>query len=171
MNARFGFTALILALGLSASTLVSTSVASPPKSTLLLQPGGGSNYGLPKFGFSSTNTGFGERIQNVRWGSRAESLGLEPGDVILSLNGYQLNYPGSWTDALSQALYNGNFVRLKVRDVRTGNVRFRETWVDYNNGPVQHYYKSNSGAGNKPFVNATPVVPKLTIKDLKKLVN
>jgi predicted metalloprotease with PDZ domain len=166
MNSRFGFTALILALGLSVSTLVSTSVALPPKSTLLMQPGGGNSYGLPKFGFSSINNGFGERIQNVRWGSRAESLGLESGDIILSLNGYQLNYPGSWTDALSQALYNGNYVRLQVRDVRTGNIRFRETWVDYNDGPTQHYYKSNSVGSKKP------VVPNLkSIKDLKILAN
>jgi hypothetical protein len=149
---------------------VSTSVAAPPKS-YLLTPGGGGNFGLPKFGFSSSNIyGYGERVLNVRWGSRAESLGLEPGDVILSLNGYQLSYPGSWNDALSQALYNGNFVRLKVRDVRTGGIRFRETWVDYNSGPVQNYYKAN--VGTQPHVELHPVVPNLkTIKDLKKLVN
>ena len=90
--------------------------------------------------------GYGERIVDVRFGSRAAHLGLEPGDVLLSLNGYKLTYPGSWNDALSQALYNNNYIRLKIRDVRTGNIYFRETFVDYNNGPVEHYYKSNNYA-------------------------
>jgi hypothetical protein len=149
--------------------LNSTSFAAPPQNKLLLQPGGG--YGLPKFGFSSTNIGFGERVLNVRWASRAAGLGLEPGDVILSLNGYQLSYPGSWNDALSQALYNGNYVRLKVRDVRTGNIRVRETYVGYNGGPVQHY-KTTSKAVPQPYVQLKPVGPNLkTIKDWKKLAD
>jgi predicted metalloprotease with PDZ domain len=173
MNSRFRLVALLLVLGLGVSALVSTSVAAPPTSKLLLQPGGGGgNYGLPKFGFSSSNNGFGERVLNVRWGSRAQGLGLEPGDVILSLNGYRLSYPGSWSDALAQALYDGNYVRLKVRDVRTGNIRFRETYVGYNNGPVQNYYKTNPNVGPKPHVDFKPIVPNFkTIKDLKKLVN
>jgi hypothetical protein len=71
MNSRFGFTALILALGVGASALVSTSGAVPPKSALLL-PGGGGNFGLPKFGFSSSNIyGYGERVLSVRYGGRA----------------------------------------------------------------------------------------------------
>ena len=174
MNTRFRFTALLLALGLIVSALVSTSVAAPPTSKLLLQPGGGGgNYGLPKFGFASTNlNGFGERIVSVRYGSRAAALGLEPGDVILSLNGYKLSYPASWSDALAQALYDGNYVRLKVRDVRTGNIRFRETYVNYNGGPIQHYYKTNSNVGSKPHVELKPAVPNLkTFKDVKNLLN
>ncbi len=77
---------------------------------------------------------------SVRPGSRAARLGLEPGDVLLSLNGYRLTYSGSWNDALSRALFEGNgFVRLTVRDVRTGDIRVRETFVNYGGGPVEHF--------------------------------
>jgi hypothetical protein len=169
MNSRFRNAALLLALGLSVSFVTSTGFAVPPKS-YLVTPGSGNNFGLPKFGFSSSNIGFGERVVSVRFGGRAAALGLEPGDVILSLNGYQLSYPGSWTDALSQALYNGNYVRLKVRDVRTGNIRFRETYVDYYGGPVQHNYKSASNFGSPSNAKVKPFVPVVeTIKEIKKL--
>jgi hypothetical protein len=68
-------------------------------------------------------------------------------------------------------LNDGNYIRLKVRDVRTGNIRFRNTWVDFNSGPVQNY-KTNSNVGVTPHVEMKPVVPNLkTIKDLKNLVN
>ena len=63
-------------------------------------------YDLPKFGFSSFNiNGFGERVTNVRWGGIAQRMGLESGDMILSLNGYPLTYHGSWNDALREAVY------------------------------------------------------------------
>ena len=72
------------------------------------------DYGLPKFGFSSSTIhGFGERVESVRWGGRAARLGLEPGDVILSLNGYRLTYRGSWNDALSRCLVQR---RLRAAD-------------------------------------------------------
>jgi hypothetical protein len=137
----------LLFVGLAAATIAATASADPPKPKLMIAPGfaPGEPYGLPKFGFaSSTIPGFGERIVDVRYGGRAYHLGLEPGDVILSLNGYKLTYTGSWNDALRNALYEGNYIRLKVRDVRTGNVYFRETYVDYGGGPVEHYYKTNN---------------------------
>ena len=37
--------------------------------------------------------GFGERITHVNWNGRAAQLGLEPGDVILSMNGYPAHLP------------------------------------------------------------------------------
>jgi hypothetical protein len=139
MNARFRIvaTSLILGLGLSAF-----AAAAPPKSYLVPQ---GDDFGLPKFGFSSSNIhGYGERIVHVRYGGRAAQLGLESGDIILSLNGYGLTYPGSWNDALAAALSDGNQVRLKIRDVRTGHVYFRTTFVDYGGGPIENHYKANS---------------------------
>src|SRR5689334_11245194 len=105
MNLRYRI-ALLLVFGLSLSAVALPSVAAPPKA-LTIAPG--EPYGLPKFGFSSSTIhGFGERVVSVRYGGRAHQLGLEPGDVILSLNGYRLTYPGSWNDALSRALYNNN---------------------------------------------------------------
>ncbi len=140
---------------------ISSASAAPPKA-MLLNPnpgnGGGHSDELPKFGFSSfTMDGYGERITGVRWGGIAQRMGLESGDVILSLNGFPLNYHGAWKDALHQAVYHGNgYVNLRVRDVRTGNVAFRQTYVgdicgpiEYNNynGPVT--YKSNKYPGNQ----------------------
>lgn len=158
-----------LSTSLVLGAMIALPAAAAPPKALLLAPGG--SYSLPKFGFSSSTIyGFGEQVAYVRPGSRAWRLGLEPGDVILSLNGYDLTYSGSWNDALSRALYDGNYVRLKVRDVRTGNIYFRETYVDYNNGPVQHYYKTAKKFDSHPhedFHHGNPTIK--TIKEIKKL--
>ena len=167
MNLRYR-TALLLVFGLSLSAVALPSVAAPPKAFLFAP---GEPYGLPKFGFSSsTIQGFGERVVSVRFGGRAHQLGLEAGDVILSLNGYRLTYPGSWDDALSRALSDGNLVRLKVRDVRTGNVFFRQTFVDYGGGPVQHFKKNNEKFTNFPHdFDHHKDSPVKTIKEIKNL--
>jgi hypothetical protein len=170
MNARYRTAALFLTFGLAMTALVAPASADPPKSkTLYLAPG--EPYGLPKFGFSSSTIyGYGERVVNVRYGGRASQLGLEPGDVILSLNGYRLTYPGSWNDALSQALYNNNFVQLKIRDVHTGNIYFRGMYVDYHGGgPVQHYHKTHTNNVPQPLINVQvgPTVKKF--ENVKKL--
>jgi predicted metalloprotease with PDZ domain len=164
------FRTALLAFGLSLSALVASSVAGPPQKFLIAP---GEPYGLPKFGFSSTTIqGFGERIESVRFGGRAERLGLERGDVILSINGYRLTYPGSWNDGLSRALYNNNVVRLKIRDVRSGNVYFRETFVDYGGGPVQHFKTTGNNFNDFPHDfdhhNGSPFK---TFKDFKKLAD
>jgi membrane-associated protease RseP (regulator of RpoE activity) len=175
MNLRYRTAALFVLVGVCLSAFVAPAAAAGPPNTYLFAPG--EPYGLPKFGFSSSTIyGYGERIVHVRYGSRAASLGLEPGDVILSLNGYKLTYPGSWNDALSNALYNNNYIRLRIRDVRTGNIFVRETFVNYGgNGPVEHFYKTNNHVGPfgpKPHFDVHPVGPNLkTIKDIKKLLD
>ena len=130
-------TALALFASLTLMTISSAS-ADNPKALLLnptLVPGQGC-YELPKFGFSSFNiNGFGERITNIRWGGLAQQMGLESGDVILRLNGFPLSYQGSWNDALREAMNQGGYVRLTVRDVRTGYIATRETYVG-GYGPV-----------------------------------
>ncbi len=169
MNARYRTAALFLMFGLTLSAFVAPAAAAGPPQALLVAPG--EPYGLPKFGFSSSTIyGFGERVVFVRPGSRASYLGLEPGDVLLSLNGFKLTYPGSWNDALSNALYDSNYIRLKVRDVRTGNVVFRDTFVNSGNGPVEHYYKSNTYVGPHPH-NEVPHIGQTlkTIKQVHKL--
>lgn len=137
-------TALALLATLTLFSLsLPAAVAAPPK-PLLIAPGEPNpnvpDFCLPTFGFASqTIFGFGERVTFVKFNSRAAKLGLEPGDVILSLNGHKLTYRGAWNDALTEAMYNGGFVRLKIRDVNTGNIAFRQTYVGGVNGPVQHY--------------------------------
>jgi hypothetical protein len=135
---------LTLLVGLTLITISSAS-ADSPKALLLnpaLVPGQGC-YELPKFGFSSFNiNGFGERITKVRWGGLAQQMGLESGDVILRLNGYPLSYQGSWNDALREAMSQGGYVQLTVRDVRTGYIATRETYVG-GYGPVVPHYHSN----------------------------
>jgi len=131
---------IVLAL-LASLTLVtiSTASASQPQA-LLLQPGPVC-HDLPRFGFSSFNiNGFGERVTSVRWGGIASRMGLESGDIILSLNGFPLSYRGSWNDALREAVNNGGWVQLTIRDVRTGFIATRETFVgDGGYGPIVPY--------------------------------
>lgn len=151
MKTTIRTTALALFASL-ALIAVSSASAGQPK-TLLLNPNpypGPGCHHLPKFGFSSFNiNGYGERITKVRWGGLAQQMGLENGDVILSLNGYPLSYQGSWNDALREAMNHGGYVQLTVRDVRTGYIATRETYVggyspvephsyavQYNNGPI-----------------------------------
>jgi hypothetical protein len=141
MFANHKIARLFLIAGLGLSALVSSVSAASPPSALLIAPG--EPYGLPKFGFSSsTIPGYGEQVVYIRPGGRAARLGLEPGDVILSLNGFRLTYSGSWNDALSHALYSGGYVQLQVRDVRTGFVRVKSTYVGPIAGPVEHHYRS-----------------------------
>lgn len=85
---------------------------------------------LPKFGFQSYNlSGIGERVTYVQCHGLAAGMGLEPGDVILSLNGFPLNYHGAWNQALQAAMYQGGMVQLAIRDVNTGAVVYRNTFV------------------------------------------
>jgi membrane-associated protease RseP (regulator of RpoE activity) len=138
MNARFSIAAL-LTIALSLSAFVVPATAAGPVNKLLIAPG--EPHGLPKFDFSSsTIPNFGLRVVSVRPDGRAYRMGLEPGDVILSLNGYRLTYSNSWNDALSRALDDGGRVRLRVRDVRTGLIRVRETRIDFGDGPIEHHF-------------------------------
>jgi hypothetical protein len=152
--------ALLASLTLITISTASNSVATAGQpQALLLNPGynpGPTCYELPRFGFSSfTINGFGERVTSVRWGGIAQRMGLESGDVILSLNGYPLTYHGSWNDALREAVNNGGWVQLAVRDVRTGFVATRETFVGESYGPIVSY----SHAGNYSHYNG-PITKK-----------
>jgi hypothetical protein len=149
MNPRYRTAALLLLIGLSLSAFATPALAvSGQPNALVVAPG--EPYGLPRFGFSSSTIyGYGERIVSVRPFGRAARLGLEPGDVILSLNGYRLTYTGSWNDALSQAVSNGGYVRLAVRDVRSGRVHWRETYLG-GDGPVTPHYSTGGTITSQP---------------------
>lgn len=156
----------VLALLASLSLIVVSTASAAPPQKLLLHPNPGypGGFELPKFGFSSFNVpGFGERVTGVRWGGIAHRMGLENGDTILSLNGYRLSYRGAWKDALREAVYrDGGQVKLKVRDVRTGMVAFRHTYVGDICGPIveNNYYGSPGyhGGFNGPV---TPQMKKM----------
>jgi len=86
---------------------------------------------LPKFGFQSFNVhGVGEQVTFVNCHSLAEQLGLERGDMILSLNGRSLTYHGAWNQALTNVmLQGGGMIHLNIRDIRTGQVVHRDAFV------------------------------------------
>lgn len=141
MNAFRYRTVLMLLTSFALPSFATATVEASHPQALLLAPG--SDYGLPRFGFSSFSIGgVGERVTYVRWGGLASQLGLEPGDIILSMNGYRLTYHGSWNDALYEAVANGGWVQLRIRDVHTGHVAFRQTFVGGGGvGPITpHYY-------------------------------
>jgi hypothetical protein len=123
---------------------------------------------LPEFGFASFNIGgVGERVTSVRWGGLASRLGLEPGDLIFRMNGYRLSYHGAWNDALRAAMNDGGWVQLTIRDVRTGRLAFRETFVGDGHvvGPITP--KIHVGGYRPPVVHrhdngypSGPITPK-----------
>ncbi len=117
---------LSASLILVATAALSAGAAQPK--ALLVAPG--PDDCVPEFGFASFNIhGIGERVTHVRWGSLASQLGLEPGDTILRLNGFRLNYHGAWHEALHHAVATGGWVQLTIRDVRTGRLAYRQTFV------------------------------------------
>ncbi len=121
--------------------IAATAVAQPqqarvlrPAPRVIPQP----DYNLPRFGFESFNLqGVGERVTHVSRRGLAAEMGLERGDIILRMNGHRLDYHGSWNDALREAMWNhGGWVRLAIRDVRTGRTVNREIYLGTNPGPI-----------------------------------
>lgn len=73
---------------------------------------------VPLLGFMGTDLHWGVRVDSVGYGSAARRIGLEPGDVIIALNGMPVRCMHDYHRALAQS---GGVVELEVRDVRTGN--------------------------------------------------
>jgi hypothetical protein len=181
---------LALASVLALTTVLTlTSVMTPaanagePKA-LLFNPNPGFNptpsIYLPKFGFNSFNIGgYGERVTFVKWGGLASQLGLESGDTILSMNGFGLTYHGAWNDALYQAMLNGGFVQLSIRDVRTGWIVTRTANLGGGYGPVTPKYHvtgygpttSHIVVGNGGYTPVGPITSKKMVNPPKKNLN
>jgi len=90
---------------------------------------------VPRLGFCSYNVaGYGEVVTRVRWGSKAYRIGLEPNDVILSVNGFPLTYHGAWHQAVAQAAQTGGWLTLRIRDCRTGHIVHRSLSLFHNGG-------------------------------------
>ncbi len=99
---------------------------------------------IPRLGFHSVFVAnVGERVTEVQYGSRAASLGLEPNDVILAVNGERLLRAETWFAAIERAAYNGGDVSLRILDTRTGNVAYRSLNL-YGNSTTTHvhYYSA-----------------------------
>jgi hypothetical protein len=166
-------TTLTLAAALTLVVASASSVSADHTKALLVNPGPSPSIYLPKFGFDSFNiAGYGERVTSVSWGGLAAQMGLEPGDVILRMNGFPLHYHGSWNDALYQALMNGGFVQLTIRDVRTGWLTTRQTFVGSYGpitpkyhvagyGPTTSYIVTGNGYPAGPVTTKKMVGPKL----------
>jgi len=81
---------------------------------------------VPELGFSSyVVCGTGEYVLAVRRGSTAARIGLEPGDVILALNGRRLASEGAWHQAMGHAAASHGRVTLEIRHGRTGTIDYR----------------------------------------------
>jgi PDZ domain len=117
--------ALIASMTLLVSSASVASAAAPH--ALLLSPPQQPGFILPKFGFRSyTLAGVGEVVTNVQRGSLAWKMGLQTGDIIRSLNHFDLTYHGAWNDALRSAMFNdGGQVHLHIIDRNTGRVATR----------------------------------------------
>ena len=74
---------------------------------------------LPKLQFNGRMTHLGLQVISADYGGVAERMGLEPGDIIASINGQSIRCDQSYKQALTQAaVYGGGNVTLKVRNVR-----------------------------------------------------
>ena len=81
---------------------------------------------VPELGFSSyVISGRGEYILAVRRGSTAARIGLEPGDVILTLNGRRLTSERAWHQAMGHAAASHGRLTLEIRHRRTDTVDYR----------------------------------------------
>lgn len=118
---------------------MTTSVCDPPVREAIL-PGGAAPAAhsptwaqsdsicghLPQLGFCSYLVpGKGEYVLSVDRGTAAARIGLEPGDVILALNGRRVARQGAWSQAMVQAGPNGGSLTLRIRSGQTGRVTDR----------------------------------------------
>jgi predicted metalloprotease with PDZ domain len=80
---------------------------------------------LPDFGLGIDGRFVREGIAIVKAerNRAAFQVGLEPGDVIVSVNGQALREPRDWIAAMTD---QGGRFHLRIRDIRTGNMVDRD---------------------------------------------
>jgi S1-C subfamily serine protease len=80
----------------------------------------GYNQPTPKLGFQGQILGgYGMKVVSVNWGTAAQRIGLESGDVITQIHGRQIRSQWDYDQALRDAaMYQSGRVSLLVRNVR-----------------------------------------------------
>jgi hypothetical protein len=110
----------LLRAGCTTAMLITLSANVLAQEVKLRSPAGG----VPRLGFTSYFNGQGEAVTRVLSGTAASRVGLEPGDVIVAVNGERLLTYGAWDREISNAAIQGHVV-LAIRDWRTGQTAFR----------------------------------------------
>ncbi len=87
---------------------------------------------VPRLGIMGhVQYGYGMVVDSVNYGSLANRMGLERGDVIVRINNHPINNDYNYNQALLKAeQFHGGFVDLLVIDVRTGMTRHRAGNLD-----------------------------------------
>jgi len=91
---------------------------------------------IPKLGFYGRQTCNGMVVKGVVKGTEAWRIGLEEGDVILSIDGYRLTHDGDYERALRRA---GHRADLRVRDVRGRGIFTIHADLDRCRGEIRYY--------------------------------
>jgi membrane-associated protease RseP (regulator of RpoE activity) len=94
----------------------------PPMGDSTALPPAGHTLGIDAEPFVGAGQVRGLRVTKVYPGTAAEQGGLQPGDVLQSMNGYLTEKPGNVTWILSNAA-SDNVLRMNVRTVSNGEVR------------------------------------------------
>lgn len=71
-----------------------------------------------RLGFNGNFIGYGIQVLGVQPYSTADRMGLEPGDVVIAVNGVRIQSYGHYLALINST---GGFVQLHVQDVRTGS--------------------------------------------------
>jgi S1-C subfamily serine protease len=64
-------------------------------------------------------------VLGVDPGSTAARIGLQPGDVILALNGCPLSHEHAWQEAMARAVGSDGKLTVRIRQGRTGRIAHR----------------------------------------------
>lgn len=94
---------------------------------------------VPRLGFMGhINYGYGMVVDRVSWGTFANRLGLERGDVIVRINNHSIDDDHDYNRAVRNAVeHQRGFIDMLVIDVRTGEARHRAGYLSaVNNGPI-----------------------------------
>lgn len=83
-----------------------------------------------RLGFSGTMTCEGMRVVQVQYGSYAQQIGLEPGDIITHINGKKVRDLYTYQNLLRWAVdYNHGHVNLRIKNVRANWDPYAPTFV------------------------------------------
>jgi len=127
----------LLILGIFTTVAVGDAWGAGPRTRLVPTPGIAPVPGLPLVGYHyRVVPGYGFRVTGVMAGTPAAAIGLEPGDVVLSLNGYRLTQMGADVPARADAARHGGWARLRIQDVRTGRIAHRSVNLFHPHGHV-----------------------------------